>query len=329
MDETRAIVPQGQTPPARKPPRPAHPWLELALCVAGSLLSYWLPAVGTMAMVFGAWLLSRKEEGRRWLAVAGCALPGVALSFVSWWALGSLVAPCILCALAVALLLPGRIGFTSVVLVIVGTAAAMVGSDAGYVASQGGDMASYVSGLFDEIRAQSQAMLAGSATVGSMSALDQTLALMARVWPLIYLARAFGVVVLGLLGLMLARRDTYQSVYAAFLRYEVPLWGVAALVAAIACMAGEAAGLPGGQAWGDVGLDVLLCLRVAFFLQGLAVAMCLMDRAAWGPFARVLCIACMLMAELGLSAVSVFGVIDVWADFRRIGARKARGARGE
>lgn len=329
MDETRAIVPQGQPPLARKPPRPARPWLELALCVVGSVLSYWLPAVGTMAMVFGAWLLARKEEGRAWLAVAGCVLPGVALSVVSWWALGSLVAPCILCALAVALLLPGRIGFTSVALVVAATGAAMIGSDAGFAASQGYGMASYVSGLMEEIRSQSAAMLAGSGTVASTAALDQTLALMARVWPLIYLARALGVVVLGLFGLMLARRDTYQSVYAAFLRYEVPLWGVAALVGALACLACGAAGLPGSQTWEDAGLNVLLCLRVAFFLQGLAVAMCLMDRTSWGPFARVLCIACMLMAELGLCAVSVFGVIDVWADFRRIGRQGARGARGE
>ena len=74
-----------------------------------------------------------------------------------------------------------------------------------------------------------------------------------------------------------------------------------------------------------MGLNILFCLRVLYFLQGLAVAMYLMDARRWGPVSRVLVLAVLLMAELGLYAVSVFGVIDVWANFRGL----PRGNRGK
>ena len=71
MDETQGIVPVSNVPSGRKAPRPARPGFELALCVLGSLCSLTLPALGMAAMVFGAWLLARKDEGRIWWAIAG------------------------------------------------------------------------------------------------------------------------------------------------------------------------------------------------------------------------------------------------------------------
>lgn len=333
MDETQGMVLRDQLPTARKPPRPARPWLELACCVAGSFASYVFPALGTLAMVFGAWLLSREQEHKAGWAVAGCLVPGIVLSFVSWWDFGSLVLPCILCALVVALLLPGRVGFTGVVLTCLAVGAAMFGSDAAYVMAQGGDIAAYVDALLDEVRQQTVAALGGStSSVAVSSTVDQTIEFLGKTWPLLYLVRAVGVVLLGLLGLMLARRDTCQSVYEAFLRYRVPLWGVAALVVAVALLAGESLGLQGAQAMGAVALNLLLCLRVVFFLQGMAVAMCVMDQRRWASGLRVLAIVGMMMAELGLYAVCVFGVLDVWANFRRLAqpsGPQETGPRGE
>ncbi|MGN1200060.1 MAG: DUF2232 domain-containing protein, partial [Thermoguttaceae bacterium] len=95
------------------------------------------------------------------------------------------------------------------------------------------------------------------------------------------------------------------------------------------CLACQAFGAPKADVFEAVGLNLLLCLRVLFFLQGMAVAMRLMDQRRWGSFSRVLAIAALLMAELGLYAVCVFGVIDVWANFRHLERRKAQGARNE
>lgn len=318
MDETQGIAPALKTVAGRKTPRPARPWFELLLCIVGSLGTLWFPSIGTALMVYGAWLLSRKEERRTWLALAGCLVPGIALSFVSW-DLGSLVLPCVLCALAVALLLPGRIDVTGVCLVFAGTTAAMILADASLVMLWGETFAAYVDALLEEMRALTVASLGGElAGPAVMASVDQTIELFGKIWPLIYAMRAAGVVLMGLLGLMLARRDTYASVYTAFTRFDAPLWAVGALAAGIVCLAWSPLGFSGGAVAETVGLNVMLCLRVLFFLQGLAVAMNLMERRAWPSFPRVLVMTFMLLAELGLCAVCVFGVVDVWANFRRL-----------
>ncbi len=326
MDETQGIVPVSNVPSGRKAPRPARPGFELALCVLGSLCSLTLPALGMAAMVFGAWLLARKDEGRIWWAVAGCAVPGIILSFVSWVNYGSLVAPFIVGALTIALLLPGRVTITNVCLTIVGVAALMVAGDASVIMMMGSDFATYVAVLLDEMRDVVVASLGGTSQVAVSAAVDQTIELFGKVWALMYVTRAAVAVLMGLLGLMLARRDTYQKVYAAFTRFDMPLWGVVGLIAGIACLALATAGFSGAAAFEAVGLNILFCLRVLYFLQGLAVAMYLMDARHWGPVSRVLVLAVLLMAELGLYAVSVFGVIDVWANFRGL-PRDNRGKR--
>lgn len=316
MDETQALAPIDQTPVGRKDPRPAHPWFELFLCMVGSLGTLYLPSIGTALMVYGAWLLSRKEEGRTWLALAGCLVPGIALSFVSW-DLGSLVLPYSLCALAVALLLPGRIGVTSVCLVVAGTTAAMILADASMVMSWGETFAAYVDALLAEMRELLVASLGGGSADSVVTAsVDQTIELFGKIWPLMYALNAVMAVLVGLVGLMLARRDTYASVYTAFLHYDVPLWAVAALIAGFVCLVWNLFGFAGSAVAEAVGLNVLFCLRALFFLQGLAVAMNLMERRGTGSLARVLVLAFMLMAELGLYAVCVLGVVDVWANFR-------------
>jgi len=324
MDETQGIAQVSEQPAGCKAPRPARPWFELLLCVVGSLGTLWFPSIGTALMVYGAWLLSRKEEGRTWLALAGCLVPGIALSFVSW-DLGSLVLPCSACALAIALLLPGRVSVSSVCLVIVGTTAAMILADASLVMLWGETFAAYVDALLAEMRELTVASLGGeSAGSAVMASVDRTIELFGKIWPLIYAMRAAGVVLVGLLGLVLARRNTYASVYTAFTRFDAPLWAVAALVAGIACLAWDLMGFAGADVAEAVGLNVLFCLRVVFFLQGLAVAMYLMEKHRWSSFPRVLAMAAMLMAELGLCAVCVYGVIDVWANFRGLPRDRAQ-----
>lgn len=83
MDETQAS-PESLVESPGKQHRPAQPVFEFVLCVIGSLGTIVLPGVSTALMVFGAWLLARKEEGRALWAIAGCLGPGIALSFATW-----------------------------------------------------------------------------------------------------------------------------------------------------------------------------------------------------------------------------------------------------
>lgn len=327
MDETQAS-PTTLAKVAGKPQRPARPALEFALCVIGSLGSIVFPGLCTALMVFGAWLLARKEEGRTVLAVAGCLGPGIALSFATW-DYASLVLPCALAALAIALLLPGRVSITSVVVLVAALTALLIGADASLVMLQGEDFAAYVQALLDELREVMTASLTtGTSSVSASAAVDSTVELLGRTWPLIYVMRSFSCVLFGLAGLVIARRDSYQRVSAAYKRFDVPLWLVALFIVSLACLAGRVllTGMP--DIWGNVALNVIVCLRVVFFLQGFAVLLSLMDSHGWGAYRRVLAISAALLAEMSLSIMCVVGLIDVWANFRKL-PRVARSVRHE
>ncbi len=319
MDETQGIEPVARPGSGSKPPRPARPWIELLLCVVGSLGSMFFSTLGIAVMVAGSWLLARKEEGRALWAVAGCLVPGIVLSFVSWMWCGSLILPCALGSLAIALVLPGRIGITSVCLTIVGLSAAFVASDVSIILMQGGDLPTYISELLAELRDTLVGSLGGgSANVAVTAAVDQTLELFGKVWPLLYVSRAAVAVVVGLFALMIARRDAYRRVYEAFLRYDMPLWGMVLIVACAACWA-AAQYLPSwSAALMSAATCLFMCLRVLYFLQGLAVAMSLMDAHGFGPVARILIIVLLLMLESALYVVCVIGAVDVFANFRRL-----------
>lgn len=323
MGKTQAICPVVSDAIGRKASRPARPWLETALCVLGSLGTIVFPGLGTMAMTYGAWLLAREQEGRKALAIVACLLPGVALSFVSWAYYGSLMLPCILCALALALLLPGHIRITQVTAVILCTAAIVVAAETSFAVQMGfSGMSAYVSAQMDEVREMTLAQLSGNgSTVAITASLDQTLGLMEKLWPLMYVAQASFWTIMGLLGLAIARRDTYQRVYGAFVKFDLPLWTVVALALALVCIAASSMGALQGVPVEAIGLNVLMFVRVYFLLQGFAAALNLMDRRRWGMFTRVLFLTVMLLVELGFFAVSVFGVIDVWANFRKLDRR--------
>ena len=325
MDETHAS-PESLVESPGKQHRPAQPVFEFVLCVIGSLGTIVLPGVSTALMVFGAWLLARKEEGRAFWAIVGCLGPGIALSFATW-DYASLVLPCALAALAIALLLPGRVSVTSVVCLIAVLTALLIGADASLLMLQGENFAAYVQALLEELRQVMTASLpTGTSSVSVSATVDSTVELLGRTWPLIYVMRAISIVLLGSLGLVVARRDSYQKVSGAFKHFDVPLWLVAVFIVSLAVLAGwvMAVGVPEGV--GVVALNIILCLRLVFFLQGFAVMLSLMDSHGWGAVPRVLVISAALLIEMSLSVVCVLGLVDVWANFRKL-ARTGRSGR--
>lgn len=317
MDETHGIEPV-DSKPARTFARPARPSLEVALCVLGSLLSVQLAGIGTFAMVYGAWLLFRPEEQRGLWAIAGCLVPGIALSIVSFVDFGSLVLPCAVIALAIAYVLPGRITVTNVCLTVAALAAMMAGADALFAASVGMDLPGYANALLDEAyEITVSSVSTTSSQLAAEAGIDGVYETMRMVWPLGYVAQASVVVLLGLLGLVVARKNTYAQVYAAFLRYDIPLWGVVALIAGLVCLLLGTTTEQGTQLE-PIGLMLLLVLRVLFCLQGLAVLSAWMNRRGMGFASRVIAIALALLAELSLFVVCILGVVDVWANFRKL-----------
>lgn len=297
---------------------PAHPVAELALCVVGSLLSAFFAPVGTGLMAAGAYLLRRAEEGKAWWGVAGCLVPLAVLCLVDWVNLGSLALPPVICALALGLLLPGRTGITSVCLCVVGVTALTLGIDAALLASMGSDLLSYVSQTFDQMEQIYQS--AGTVGVGITvsAAMQQSIDLMRRIWPLVYLGQGAASVLVGLIGVAIARRIPFARLYEAYTRFDVPVWGMVLIAVCVVCWAVSGLGVSAASTFGDVALCLFICLRVLYFLQGMAVAMSLMDGRGFGQFARILVIVALLLLEASFYAVCVLGAIDAWANFRKL-----------
>lgn len=298
---------------------PKRPVVEIVLCVAGCLVAAYFPAIGCALMVAGVWLLGRAEEGKKVWGVAACLVPLALLSVVSWVNLGSYALPSVVCALMVALVLPGHITVTTVVLCIVATACIIAGADESVLLALGSNLPEYVQSVFESIAGQTSVLTNGSGSSVMMAAAsDQAMDVLKKVWPLMYAGQAAVVVLFGLVGLACARRMPYRRLYHSFLHYDVPIWGIGALIGACVCLLVSGTDVAQASVFESIGLCVLLFMRVVYFLQGLAVGMALMEQHRIGQVARIVVVALMLVCELSFYALSVFGVIDGLANFRRL-----------
>ena len=306
---------------------PIHPWMELILCIAGSFATVYFAGIGTLAMVYGAWRLFRPQEGRGIWAILGCLAPVLVLCFVSWLDYGTLVLPCALCALAIAKLLPEHASVTNVCLTVLLMGLALVGADALFAHSMGYNIVSYSQAIIDEVRAQTTASLQGTGTsITAMASIDQVMDIIRMAWPFGYLVQASFIVAFGFLGLALSRRMKYAQAYAAFTACDIPLWAVVLLIIGVVCTVFGSSDSQISYIMSCIGVNTLLVCRVLFFIQGLACMLGLMDKHNLGGFSRVAILVLALFAELWFIALSVFGLVDVWANFRKLGRSRSQAA---
>ena len=69
---------------------------------------------------------------------------------------------------------------------------------------------------------------------------------------------------------------------------------------------------------GVVGLNLVLCARTLFFLQGFSVAAGVLDRAGVGLGGRILALAVLAALDAFTLVVSFTGLLDFWVNFRRL-----------
>jgi hypothetical protein len=67
-----------------------------------------------------------------------------------------------------------------------------------------------------------------------------------------------------------------------------------------------------------VGLNLVLCARTLFVLQGLSVSAGLLDRAGVGLGGRILALAALAALDALTLVVSFVGLLDFWVNFRRL-----------
>ena len=67
-----------------------------------------------------------------------------------------------------------------------------------------------------------------------------------------------------------------------------------------------------------MGLNLVLCARTLFVLQGLSVSAGVLDRAGVGLGGRILALAALAALDALTLAVSFIGLLDFWVNFRRL-----------
>lgn len=297
--------------------RPVLPALGgVALCaLGGCLTTTTLDFLGPALIAFG--LVTCAPRGR-----LREMLPGLAVALAAVVGLGVhsgavAVADGVLAwaaALAVSLaLLKGRLTPGAICAAVATLAVCHLGVDAGAVAASGTTLPEAVSETLTYVRQG----LAGTSPAAAAQA-ESSLSLVEVLWPLSYVITALVEGLSALLGAWLAVGDKSEVKRPRLAEFDLPLWVVTALVAAIA---GLAVAITVPEVPGVVlvvAANLVVALRYAFLAQGTGVVSWFLDRNEAGIAVRTLVVLMGVCLEVLFYVVTIVGLVDVWANFRRL-----------
>ena len=140
----------------------------------------------------------------------------------------------------------------------------------------------------------------------------------ALLWPLTYMLSAAMSVAYAALG-------SYFTAFSAgkcapvhgLLGYDAPLWAVGVLATSILLMAFGTVPSPVSQILLTVGLTAAMSVRVIFLMQGFGVVSAKLLNHT-GCFMRFFIISFAFWLEMMFMIVSIIGLVDIWANFRKL-----------
>ena len=314
------IVPAGQRPEG------SHKGLlwYAGIAVSVAIMARY-PMIGAACLAMG--LRSQAERfGSRGFALgvgiscATLAVWGVAFGFGGMSYAGMLTGVCIAVS---GLMWKRRASVLAISLVVAACTAASMAIDAVALAQLG-------MGLSDAMRTMLEE--AARAYAGRGVEAELTLAAVAPVfesiWPIVYVVTAlFNVAIAGfgslLGGVQPVRPGTHPS--PAEMRgripqvsaFDAPLWAVGLLALAVLGIAAATLPVPQEQLIRTASWTLLLSVRFIFTLQGIGVLLGVLDRWRTGCITRVIVIMIAISLET-MFVLSIIGLVDVWANFRKL-----------
>lgn len=314
------IVPAGT--PAKRQRRGWLWFVGIALSVA-VMARYATLGVACLAMGTRA---QAERFGARGLAAGLIIAVGV---FAGWTVLSGIDAtlfavPLMFASIAIATVMWKRRASVLSVSLIVAVASALSMAIDAYVAAQQGV------GLADAVMSLLMGIMQISAGTGleAQFALSAAEPIFETVWPIIYVTSTLLDVAVAGAGsaLAMARPMGAQSPApgmreasrgSRLARFDAPMWAVGLLAISVLGIGVSFASIPEAQVIRIASVTLLLSVRYIFMLQGFGVAFGLMDRWRIGCFARVLIIMFGVWLET-MFFLSIVGLVDVWANFRRL-----------
>jgi len=297
-------------------PRTGDSVLLFAAIVLGTVLA---PAFALVGLpIAAAGIAGLAYRGQATLAAIAAATGVVVVGVLN---VSNVVfaAPVLAAVVLTVVMLPKRPWQTVAAALVAVLALASVAADALLARSQGSTLPATISQKSQTLVAEMTKAMGASAQAETLRALKDTTRLIASAWPSAYFQAALIVGVLVVLAVVWAARRVDRPL-------EVPplsrldlsphiLW---VFVAGLFLLAASYASFAGSSTLGVVGLNLVLCARTLFFLQGFSVAAGLLDRAGVGLGGRILALAVLAALDALTFAVSFTGLLDFWVNFRRL-----------
>lgn len=298
-----------------RPPKEMSGALWFAL---GSFTSFVIPFFGVVMMGYGAreLLEARGSRGFLFAVAEGIVITAVALFANS--GMGMLLVGEVLCVLGVVWCMRNHAAtFAGICAVIVATALVNIGIEAAVATAAGSSLSQVVDGLLAYM--VSVAQDAAGTGIQAELIVRQIAPVLKALWPFTYVASAgMDALAAGIGSYLMYVRTSGIPRAPAIVAFDMPMWPVGVLIASILGLSASLSGFPGAEVLLSVSVTALMSVRFIFAIQGFAVVLTFANRFRFGCLGRTLLLVLSIWLETMFFIVSIVGLIDVWANFRKL-----------
>lgn len=298
-----------------RPPKEMSGALWFAL---GSFASFVIPFFGVVMMGYRAreLLEARGSRGFLFAVAEGIVITAVALFANS--GMGMLLVGEVLCVLGVVWCMRNHAAtLAGICAVIVATALMNIGIEAAVATAAGSSLSQVVDGLLTYM--VSVAQDAAGTGIQAELIVRQIAPVLKALWPFTYVASAgMDALAAGIGSYLMYVRTSGIPRVPAIAAFDMPMWPVGVLIASILGLSASLSGFPGAEVLLSVSVTALMSVRFIFAIQGFAVVLTFANRFRFGCLGRTLLLVLSIWLETMFFIVSIVGLIDVWANFRKL-----------
>lgn len=298
-----------------RPPKEMSGALWFAL---GSFASFVIPFFGVVMMGYGAreLLEARGPRGFLFAVAEGIVITAVALFANS--GMGMLLVGEVLCVLGVVWCMRNHAAtLAGICAVIVATALVNIGIEAAVATAAGSSLSQVVDGLLAYM--VSVAQDAAGTGIQAELIVRQIAPVLKALWPFTYVASAgMDALAAGIGSYLMYVRTSGIPRVPAIAAFDMPMWPVGVLIASILGLSASLSGFPGAEVLLSASVTALMSERFIFAIQGFAVVLTFANRFRFGCLGRTLLLVLSIWLETMFFIVSIVGLIDVWANFRKL-----------
>lgn len=284
----------------------------------GSFASFVIPFFGVVMMGYGAreLLEARGPRGFLFAVAEGIVITAVALFANS--GMGMLLVGEVLCVLGVVWCMRNHAAtLAGICAVIVATALVNIGIEAAVATAAGSSLSQVVDGLLAYM--VSVAQDAAGTGIQAELIVRQIAPVLKALWPFTYVASAgMDALAAGIGSYLMYVRTSGIPRIPAIAAFDMPMWPVGVLIASILGLSASLSGFPGAEVLLSASVTALMSVRFIFAIQGFAVVLTFANRFRFGCLGRTLLLVLSIWLETMFFIVSIVGLIDVWANFRKL-----------